>query len=96
MKKIVIFGHSGSGKSTQAKSIRDKEGLAHLDLDTIAWEPTLSPKRMPITKSKCEIDRFIKSNEQLVIEGCYSDLLEIVITDFSEIIYLNLPIDACI
>ena len=30
------------------------------------------------------------------IEGCYSDLLEIALPKSSEIIYLNLPVEACI
>jgi cytidylate kinase len=37
--KILVFGNSGSGKSTYAKSLVAQFGLAHLDLDAIVWEP---------------------------------------------------------
>lgn len=39
MRRILIFGNSGSGKSTLAKKLCSSENLAHLDLDTLAWEP---------------------------------------------------------
>lgn len=93
---MVIFGNSGSGKSTLAEELGEKENLPHLDLDSIAWLPTSPPERKPIDESKRAIDKFVNSNSQWVIEGCYSDLLEIAISESSEIIYLNLPIETCI
>ena len=96
MRKIVIFGNSGSGKSTLAKKICATEGLAHLDLDSVAWKPTSPPRRAPIAESRLEIDMFTARNDSWVIEGCYSDLLEIVIPRSSEIIFLDLPVEACI
>ena len=40
MRKILIFGNSGSGKSTLAGKLCAGNGLAHLDLDTLAWQNT--------------------------------------------------------
>lgn len=96
MKKVVIFGNSGSGKSTLAQQLREEEGLSHLDLDTIAWLPSSPPERKPLAESKREIEFFTSVNEGWVIEGCYADLLEIVLPDSSEIIFLNLPAEACV
>lgn len=96
MKRIVIFGNSGSGKSTLAKKLCSSEGLAHLDLDTLAWLPTTPPQRKPLLESKVEMSDFIGSNEGWVIEGCYSDLLEIALKSSSELIFMNLPIESCI
>ena len=96
MRKIVIFGNSGSGKSTLARELKEAEKLAHLDLDSIAWMPTSPPLRKPINEAKVEIDAFIHSNTQWIVEGCYSDLLEMTIPEASEIIYLNLPVETCI
>ena len=96
MQRIVIFGNSGSGKSTLAKELQRDNDLPHLDLDLIAWQPTSPPERKPIFESSQEIRAFMDSNAQWVIEGCYADLLEIVIPESSEIIYLNLPVEACI
>jgi len=39
---------------------------------------------------------FISAIAGWVIEGCYTDLLEMVLEDSSEIIFMNLPVEACI
>ncbi len=96
MRKIVIFGNSGSGKSTLAKKLSGAESLAHLDLDTLAWMPTVPPERRPLPESKAEILEFIRSNASWVIEGCYSDLLEVALESSNELIFMNLPIESCI
>ena len=31
-----------------------------------------------------------------VIEGCYSDLLELLLTEASEVVFMNLPIEQCV
>ena len=96
MKKIVIFGNSASGKSTLAKQLSKANGLAHLDLDTLAWKPTTPPERKSIAESKLGIDSFFATHKTWVIEGCYSDLLELAVAQASEVIFLNLPIETCI
>lgn len=107
MRKIVIFGNSGAGKSTLAKSLTKRESLAkskplpHLDLDTLAWLPLTEgtpPTRRALNDSKTDIEHFMAENENngWVIEGCYSDLLQITLPSASEIIYLNLSVADCI
>ena len=96
MKKIVIFGNSGSGKSTLAKYYAAKYDFPHLDLDTFAWLNEVPPKRRPVIHSALDINRFLDENPKWVIEGCYSDLLSIVIKGASKIIFLNPGIKTCI
>lgn len=96
MRKVIIFGNSGSGKSTLAKSLCVTEGLSHLDLDTLAWSPSTPPERKSIVESSLEIKDFILSNESWVIEGCYTDLLEVGLPFSNEVIFMNLTIDLCI
>jgi len=96
MRKILIFGNSGSGKTTIAKKLCVELGSVHLDLDILAWQPTSPPERRLLSESQIEINRFIDSNESWVIEGCYSDLLELAASKSNEIIFMNLPIDDCI
>ncbi|QEG21498.1 P-loop NTPase family protein [Mariniblastus fucicola] len=96
MRKVIVFGNSGSGKSTLAKSLAASNGLAHFDLDTIAWLPTSPPERMPIAESGSHIGNFISANASWVIEGCYADLLEIASHDATEAVFLNLSVDDCV
>lgn len=69
--------------------------MAHLDLDSLAWLPSQSPHRMPLLESKVLIDEFTANNESWVIEGCYTDLLEILAEKATEAVFLNLPIRQC-
>ncbi len=96
MTRVVIFGNSGSGKSTLAGQLVQAAGLAHLDLDTLAWKPTQPPQREALAVSAEAITRFIDTHEAWVIEGCYTDLIEIAAPHCTEIIYLNLPVAQCI
>tara|TARA_R110002110_G_scaffold66978_1_gene183023 strand:- start:121801 stop:122208 length:408 start_codon:yes stop_codon:yes gene_type:complete len=70
--------------------------MAHLDLDSLAWQKTSPPERSPLAVSELAISDFISCNENWVIEGCYSDLLEIALPFSNEIIYMNLSVEACI
>jgi len=96
MRKLLIFGNSGSGKSTLANRLSAEEGLAHLDLDTLAWQATTPPQRQLIEESNKVLQSFVKANSAWVIEGCYTDLLECVVSEADEIIFMDLPIQACI
>lgn len=96
MRRILIFGNSGSGKSTLATELGKQETLAHLDLDTLAWMDSSPPQRTSLDYASGEIDQFIGDNDSWVIEGCYTDLLEVVGDKASEIIYLDLPVDLCV
>ncbi len=96
MKKIVIFGNSASGKSTLAKWLSGSEGLSHLDLDGIAWMDSVPPKRKPLAESQEKIQAFMQANDAWVIEGCYADLLALVLPYANEMIFLNLPVNDCI
>ncbi|MFT6270605.1 MAG: adenylate kinase family enzyme [Alphaproteobacteria bacterium] len=95
MRKIIIFGNSGSGKSTLAAQLRN-EGLAHLDLDVLAWLPSHPPERRPLDQAYEKIQNFIWRNDEWVVEGCYADLLELVESFANEAVFLNLPVHLCI
>ena len=95
MKKVIIFGNSGSGKSTLAKQMANKHQLAHLDLDTLAWQATEPPSRKPLSESKHAIALFCAKNNGWVIEGCYVDLLQVVADQANEAVFMNLPVSLC-
>lgn len=95
MKRVLIFGNSGAGKSTLAGAIARQYELAHLDLDTLAWEAEMPPRRKDLKASAKLIEDFIQANECWVIEGCYADLLELVAEQAEEIIFMNLSVEQC-
>jgi adenylate kinase family enzyme len=96
LSKVVIFGNSGSGKSILATELALKNQLAHLDLDTIAWKASETPERQTILESSKSINDFLIAQHNWVIEGCYADLLAIVTPKADQVIFLNLPVSACV
>lgn len=96
MPRLVIFGNSGSGKSTLAKRLARASGLASLDLDTLAWQPTAPPTRRALTDSALDIERFMQAHGDWVIEGCYADLVAIALPRCSGLVFLNPGIETCI
>ncbi len=94
--KVLIFGNSGSGKSTLATKLSNTHKLAHLDLDALAWLPTAPPERSSLKTAAQTIKLFIEQNVSWVIEGCYTDLLELVEPYATQAIFMNLPMALCI
>ena len=94
-RKILVFGNSGSGKSTLAKALSERGALAHLDLDSLAWKPTSPPERQALDVSQGAMEAFMASCDGWVIEGCYSDLLALALPEATEMVFLNLPVEAC-
>lgn len=72
-----------------------KEGLAHLDLDILAWLPSSPPERRSIEQAYEEIQSFTECNDEWVVEGCYADLLELLKPFATEAIFMNLPVYLC-
>ncbi len=101
MNKILIFGNSGSGKSTLAKFLQSRgdhvavPAYAHLDLDTLAWLPTTPPQRSPLETAHTQIQEFIATHSHWVMEGCYTDLLELAQAEATTAIFLDLPVEQC-
>jgi adenylate kinase family enzyme len=94
--RYLLVGNSGSGKSTLAARLAREGHLPHLDLDTLAWEPTQPPRRRPAVESTPEIDSFIEANDSWVIEGCYADLLWASLPRCTRLLFLNPGVEACV
>ena len=96
MKRILVFGNSGAGKSTLATSLVAGREMGHLDLDTLAWLPTVPPRRKPLADSRIAVDAFMNRHASWVIEGCYADLLALAAPRATDMIFLDLPVADCI
>jgi len=94
-RRVLVFGNSGSGKSTLAARLASADGLAHLDLDVLAWLPTDPPERAPLEEAGRAIREFTDRSDAWVVEGCYADLLELLLPSATEVIFLDLPVERC-
>ena len=91
--RIVIFGNSGSGKSTLARALANRAGLAHLDLDDIAWKSEAVRQDLQVSLEALEF--FQNQHPAWVIEGCYGSLIRAAAARASQLIFLNPGVEAC-
>src|SRR5215469_17697836 len=92
--RVVLLGNAGAGKSTMAGRMIGNSSITRLSLDQIAWDE--GPKRKPLEVSLSLLNDFIQSNEQWIIEGCYSDLVEAALPYCTELRFLNPGIEVCV
>ena len=94
--KVLVFGNSGSGKSTYARALAALEGLPHLNLDTIVWEPGKIAVQRPRESVAASLRSFIDSQRAWVIEGCYGELVRAASLHCTLLVFLNPGMDACL
>jgi adenylate kinase family enzyme len=94
--RVLIFGNSGSGKSTFAKRLSEKHKLPHLDLDSIVWEPgQIAEMRRPDAVA-ASLAAFLAQNSSWVIEGCYGELVEAASGHCTGLVFLNPGLETCL
>lgn len=94
--KFLVFGNSGSGKSTYSQWLTAQHGLAHLDLDSIVWEPDRIAVQRPAADVLASLEAFISSHAAWVIEGCYGDLVQAASSHCTRLVFLNPGVEACL
>ena len=102
--KVLVFGNSGSGKSTYARALAAREGLVHLDSDSIVWglgEPgKIAPGKIAVQRPDeavaASLRNFIDSHTAWVIEGCYGELVRAALAHCTLLVFLNPGMHACL
>ena len=93
MKKAIVIGCPGSGKTTFAKKLRDKTSLRLFHLDAI-WH---KPDRTHISREefdKCLSD--ILALDSWIIDGNYSRTVEKRISACDTVFLFDLPTEICL
>lgn len=93
--KILIYGNSGSGKSTYAKTLAAQHELAHLDLDSIVWEPNKIAVQRDPPAIAASLTAFVSAQPRWVIEGCYGELVEAASAHCTQLVFLNPGLATC-
>ena len=93
MKRVVIIGCGGAGKSTLARQLGEKTGLPVVHLDKLFWHPGW------VESTKEEMDRKIEEamvKPQWIIDGNYNRTLPRRLELCDTVIYLDFSRLACI
>lgn len=93
MKKIIVIGCSGSGKTTFAEKLRDKIGIELFYLDAI-WH---RPDRTHISREEYDTRLSeILALDSWIIDGNYSRTIETRMAACDTVLLFDLPVDVCL
>ncbi|MDQ3713515.1 MAG: DNA topology modulation protein [Acidobacteriota bacterium] len=93
MKKILIIGSSGAGKSTFARRLGAATGLTVVHLDQLYWKPNwVEPSKDEWKETVAEV----LENEAWIIDGNYSGTLDLRMRYADAIIFLDFPPTICV
>ena len=93
MKKIIVIGCPGSGKSTFSKALHKITSIPLFHLDMLFWN---------IDKTTVEktvfLDRLLKiiQSDEWIIDGNYGSTMELRMQVCDTVIFLDYPLDICL
>ncbi len=92
MKKVLVIGSCGAGKSTFARRLQEITGLKLIHLDKIHWKPnwTETPEKEWLEKV-----REIINDESWIIDGNYGGTMEMRMERCDTVIWLDFPRTVC-
>lgn len=93
MKRILVIGSGGSGKSTFARRLGDRLALQVIHLDSHYWRPgwVEPPKEVWLDQV-----RHLLARESWVMDGNYSGTLETRLEACDTVIFLDFPRLTCV
>ena len=93
MKRVIIIGCPGSGKSTFARALRDKTGLPLYPLDLLYW----NPDRTTVTRElfRQRLDEILQQ-DTWILDGNYSATMERRLEACDTVFFFDLPVSDCL
>ena len=93
MKKIIVIGCPGSGKSTFSKALHKLTKIPLYHLDMLFW----NADKTTVEKSVF-LDRLFKitENGEWIIDGNYGSTMELRMQKCDTVIFLDYPVDVCL
>lgn len=93
MKKIIVIGSPGAGKSCFSKKLALFTGINLFHMDNLYWRSD----RTHITHDELvEKLREIMSDDSWIIDGNYISTLELRVNEADTVFYMDYPTDICI
>jgi len=93
MKKVIVIGCPGSGKSTFSRALHDLTRLPLIHLDMLFWNADRTTVSREVFLQR--LDESMQG-ERWIIDGNYSSTMEKRMAASDTVIFLDYPVEVCL
>lgn len=93
MKKIIVIGCPGSGKSTFSRALHNKTDIPLYHLDMMFWNADKTTVEKGVFRERLSE---VLEKDEWIIDGNYASTMELRLSACDTVIFLDYPTDVCL
>lgn len=93
MKRIMVIGCPGSGKSTFARALHQKTGVPLYHLDMLYWNADKTTVEKSVFLERLAA---VLKKDEWIIDGNFSSTMELRLALCDTVIFLDFPMEVCL
>ena len=93
MKKAIVIGCPGSGKSTFSRALHNALGLPLIHLDLLYWNADRTTVPKPVFLERLQA---AMAEERWIIDGNFSSTMELRMQACDTVFFLDYPVEVCL
>ena len=93
MKKVIVIGCPGSGKSTISRALHNKTGIPLYHLDMMYWNADKTTVEKSVFLERLSV---VLEKDEWIIDGNYGSTMELRMAACDTVIFLDYPLEVCL
>ncbi len=90
MRRVIVTGSTGAGKSTLASELARRLGVPHVELDALYWESGWTA--VPPDVFRARVDAALPSDSGWIVDGHYRAVWDLIWIRADTLVWLDYPL----